>query len=153
RQRLREAAFTEVLRRIREEDPPRPSTRLLTTEETASIAARRGTEPARLAKLVRGDLDWIVMKALEKDRSRRYETANGLARDIEHYLHDEPVEAGPPSAAYRLRKLVRKHRGALAAMATFAVLLATGAAVSTWQALLARTAERLALSAQRGEAE
>ena len=105
RQRLREAAFTEVLRRIREEEPHRPSTRLLTTEETASVAARRGTEPAKLAKLVRGDLDWIVMKALEKDRTRRYETANGLARDIERYLHDEPVEAGPPSSGYRLRKL------------------------------------------------
>jgi serine/threonine protein kinase/tetratricopeptide (TPR) repeat protein len=153
RQRLREAAFTEVLRRIREEEPPKPSTRLLTTEETASVAARRGTEPAKLAKLVRGDLDWIVMKALEKDRTRRYESANGLARDIERYLHDEPVEAGPPSAGYRLRKLARKHRGALAAVATVATLLATEAAVSTWQAFLARAAERRALLAQRGEAE
>src|SRR5262249_29969254 len=76
---LHAAASTEVLRRIREEDPPRPSTRLATTEQTASIAAARGTEPARLVRLVRGDLDWIVMKALEKDRDRRYQTANGLA--------------------------------------------------------------------------
>ncbi len=150
---MREAAFTEVLRRIREEEPPKPSTRLLTTEETASVAARRGTEPAKLAKLVRGDLDWIVMKALEKDRTRRYEMANGLARDIERHLHDEPVEVGPPSAGYRLRKFARKHRGALAVVATVAVLLATAAAVSTWQALLARASERRALSAQRGEAE
>ena len=118
-----------------------------------SIAAQRGTEPAKLAKLVRGDLDWIVMKALEKDRTRRYETASGMARDIERYLQDEPVEAGPPRAGYRLRKLAWKHRNALAAAATFIFLLAIGAAVSTWQALQARAAERAAVAARRGESE
>jgi serine/threonine protein kinase len=111
RHRLHAAAFTEVLRRIREEDPPRPSTRLATTEQTASIAASRGTEPARLARLVRGDLDWIVMKALDKDPARRYETAEGLEHDIRRHLDGDPVEAGPPSAWYRLRKFARKHRG------------------------------------------
>src|SRR5262249_10236899 len=104
RSRLREAAFTEVLRRIREEEPPRPSTRLSTTEHTASIAAARGTEPARLARQVRGDLDWIVMKALEKEPARRYETADNLARDLVRHLEGDPVEAGPPSASYRLSK-------------------------------------------------
>ncbi len=76
-----------------------------------SIAANRGTEPAKLTRLVRGELDWIVMKALEKDRNRRYETANGLAMDVQHYLRDEPVEACPPSALYRLRKFARRNRG------------------------------------------
>ncbi len=112
RGRLREAAFAEVLRRIREEDPPRPSTRLETTQQTASIAAQRSTEPARLARLVRGDLDWIVMKALEKDRTRRYESAGGLARDVQRHLAGDPVEAGPPSALYRLGRFAQASRRA-----------------------------------------
>jgi serine/threonine protein kinase/tetratricopeptide (TPR) repeat protein len=141
RRRLREAAFTEVLRRIREEEPPKPSTRLSTTQETASIAAQRGTEPARLAKLVRGDLDWIVMKALEKDPARRYETADGLARDIRRHLEGDPVEAGPPSAVYRLRKLARKHRAVLTTVSAFAAVLVAATAISTWQAIRARQAE------------
>jgi serine/threonine protein kinase len=141
RQRLRQAAFTEVLRRIREEDPPRPSTRLATTEETASIAAQRGTEPARLARLVRGELDWIVMKALEKDRTRRYETSSGLAADIQRYLNGDPVDAGAPSAVYRLRKFARKHRLALGTAAAFICLLALAAALSAWQAVRATRAE------------
>jgi serine/threonine protein kinase/TPR repeat protein len=125
RKRLRSVAYTEAVRIIREEEPPRPSARLSTTEELAAIAAKRKIEPARLARLVRGELDWIVMKCLEKDRTRRYETANGLARDVERYLNDEPVEACPPSAAYRLRKVLRKHRGpVLAAAAVLACLLA-----------------------------
>ncbi len=103
--RLRQAAYTEILKRIKEEEPPKPSTRLSDSREIlASIAARRGTEPARLMKLVRGDLDWIVMKALEKDRSRRYETASGFGRDVQRFLDGDPVEACPPSAAYRFRK-------------------------------------------------
>src|SRR5207253_4754794 len=91
KKRLRQAAFDEVLRIIREEEPPKPSTRLSTTEELPSIAANRGLEPKKLSGLVRGELDWIVMKCLEKDRNRRYETANGLAHDVECYLHDTPV--------------------------------------------------------------
>jgi serine/threonine protein kinase/predicted Zn-dependent protease len=113
--RAREAALLEVLRVIREEEPPRPSTRLSTTAELPAIAARRGLEPKKLSGLLRGELDWIVMKALDKDRGRRYETANGLARDLERYLHDQPVEACPPSPWYALRKLARRYRAALAA--------------------------------------
>src|SRR5206468_6499908 len=110
RKRFQAAAFLEVLRLIREEDPPRPSTRLSTTEGLPSIAANRGLEPKKLSGLVRGELDWIVMKALEKDRNRRYETATGFAADVQRYLADEAVLACPPSARYRLRKFVRKHR-------------------------------------------
>jgi eukaryotic-like serine/threonine-protein kinase len=156
RRRLREAAFTEVLRRIREEEPPRPSTRLSTTQETASIAASRGTEPARLARLVRGDLDWIVMKALEKEPERRYETADNLARDILRHLEGDPVEAGPPSASYWLRKFARKHRGVLATASAFVALLVAATAISTRQAIRATRAEGRAqdnlLKAQREEA-
>ena len=145
RAKLRQAGYAEILRRIREEEPPKPSTRLSASKPAlASIAAQRRTEPAKLARLVRGELDWIVMKALEKDRTRRYETANGLARDIERYLHDEPVEACPPSATYRLRKLARKHRAAMATLAGFAAVILIAAIVSTLLAIRATTAERLA---------
>jgi serine/threonine protein kinase len=139
---LRGAAYSEILRKVREEEPPRPSTRLSESKDLlATISAQRQTEPARLTKLVRGEVDWIVMKALEKDRSRRYETANGLARDIQRYLDGDPVEAGPPSAAYRLRKLARKHRAALGLAAAFGAVLAAAAAISTWQAARALRAE------------
>jgi eukaryotic-like serine/threonine-protein kinase len=111
------------LRMIQEDEPPKPSTRLSTTQQLASIAAQRRAAPRDLAKLVRGELDWIVMKALEKDRTRRYESASGLARDVERYLHDEPVEAGPPSARYRLRKYARKYRRGLQVAGAFAFLL------------------------------
>src|SRR5262249_27234923 len=135
RQRLREASLAEVLRMIKDEEPPRPSTRLSGTREAAQVAAARRTEPARLGKLLRGELDWVVMRCLEKDRARRYDTANGLARDLERYLRDEPVEAGPPGAGYRLRKLARKHRAALGVAGVSVALLALAAAVSTWQAV------------------
>ncbi len=145
KQRLKEAAITEVLRLIREEEPPTPSTRLGDSRESlASISAQRRLEPARLTKEVRGELDWIVMKCLEKDRSRRYETANGLARDIQRYLTEEAVEAGPPSARYKLRKFAHKHRKLLVVAAAFALLLAIGTAFSTWQAVRATIAERAA---------
>src|SRR5262245_21525679 len=111
RKRLKGAGLLEALRLIREEEPPRPSTRLSTTADLPTIADRRGTEPRKLGGLVKGELDWIVMKCLEKDRNRRYDTASGLARDLERYLHDEPVLACPPSPGYRLRKLVRRHKG------------------------------------------
>jgi serine/threonine protein kinase len=122
RQRLQEAPLLEVLRLIREEEPPRPSTRLSTTEALPSISAQRQLEPAKLTRLVRGELDWIVMKALEKDRARRYETANGLAKDLRRYLDDEPVEAGPPSVWYRFRKWVHRNGGP-GAMAVATILL------------------------------
>ena len=100
-----------MLRVIREEEPPQPSTQLSTADALPSIAANRGTEPTKLTGLLRGELDWIVMKALEKDRTRRYETANGFAADIQRYLAGEPVHAHPPSAAYRLKKFLRKNKG------------------------------------------
>ena len=121
--RVKEAALLEVLRVIREEEPPRPSTRLTATDELPSIAAQRGLEPKSLSGIIKGELDWIVMKALDKDRDRRYETANGLARDVERYLRDEAVTACPPSATYRLRKLVRRHRLAVSAAVTFVLIL------------------------------
>ena len=111
RKRLHAAAFDEMLRIIREEDPPKPSQRLSTSGTRASVAACRHTEPKKLALLVRGELDWIVMKALEKDRNRRYETANGLGMDIQRYLSDEHVLACPPSAGYRLRKFAPEQDG------------------------------------------
>lgn len=131
--RLRSAAFGELLRIIREEDPPTPSGRLSgLTEHLGAIASRRGTTPERLGRLVRGELDWIVMRALEKDRTRRYETASALAADVERFLRDEPVEAGPPSAVYRLRKALRRHRTAAATAAVVAITLlaATGVSVA-----------------------
>src|SRR5262249_7215711 len=128
-----EAALLEVLRVIREEEPPKPSTRLSSTDELPSISAQRHTEPAKLTKLVRGELDWIVMKALEKDRNRRYETANGFAMDVQRYLADEQVLACPPSAGYRLRKFVRRNKRSLVTAGLLAVMLlaAVGAVAGT----------------------
>ncbi|HZY83443.1 MAG TPA: serine/threonine-protein kinase [Gemmataceae bacterium] len=147
---LRRAAYAEVLRRVRDSEPPRPSTRLSESKETlANAAARRRTGPAQLAKEVRGDLDWIVMKCLEKDRTRRYETASALARDVERYLADEPVEACPPGAGYRLRKLLRKHRTAVGTAAAFVLLLLAGVAVSAALAVRATEAEGRALDKER----
>lgn len=130
KKRVKEAALLEVLRVIREEEPPRPSTRLSSTEELPSISAQRHTEPAKLTKLVRGELDWIVMKALEKDRNRRYETANGFAMDVQRYLADEAVQACPPSVAYRLRKFARRNKAAIGVAGMvlfFLILLGSGA--------------------------
>jgi eukaryotic-like serine/threonine-protein kinase len=154
KKQLREAAYDEIRRLIREVEPPKPSTRLSqSTESLPSVAAQRRMEPAKLSKLVRGDLDWITMKALEKDRTRRYETANALARDIQRYLSDEPVEACPPSASYRLRKFARKNRAMLTTAATIAMLLVAGIAVSAWQAVRATQAERAAQAARIEETE
>jgi serine/threonine protein kinase/Flp pilus assembly protein TadD len=147
KEQLKQAAFDEIRRIIREDEPPKPSTRISTAEAAPSIAAQRQTEPARLARLVRGELDWIVMKALEKDRNRRYETATGFARDIEHYLNDEPVIACPPSAAYRLRKFVQRNRGGVvvsALLLAFLLLLGSGVGwtVRDRAARLARSEEQ-----------
>jgi serine/threonine protein kinase len=125
RPRLRQAALDEVVRLIREEEPPRPSARLSSSGNLPRIAADRRTEPGRLTTLVRGELDWIVMRCLEKNRARRYESASALVRDAERYLHDEPVEACPPSMGYRLRKFVRKNRGSVSA-ATLVFLAVLG---------------------------
>jgi eukaryotic-like serine/threonine-protein kinase len=132
-QQLRSVAFTEMLRLIREVEPPRPSMRLSSSEELATIVAHRKLELRRLPKLVRYDLDWIVMKALEKDRGRRYETANALAQDVQRYLDDEPVLAGPPRAGYRLRKFLRRNKGPVLAAALVFLALVGGIVGTTWQ--------------------
>jgi WD40 repeat protein/serine/threonine protein kinase len=123
KERFKKAAYDEIRRIIREEEPPKPSTRLSDSKDSLpEISAHRHTESAKLTKLVRGELDWIVMKALEKDRNRRYEMASALAADVERYLHDEPVQACPPSALYRFRKFARRNQR-VAVMASFALVL------------------------------
>ena len=144
RKQLKEVLFLELLRVIREDESPRPSMRLSTTEELPSIAACRHVEPRKLSGLVRGELDWIVMKALEKDRDRRYETANGLAADLRRYLDDEPVQACPPSAWYRCRKFTRRNKGPVLASAMVLLVLIGGIIGTTWgfvRAVRARQAE------------
>ena len=141
RQSLGQAAVMEILRIVREVEPPRPSDRLSTSNALPSIAANRQTEPAKLTMLMRGELDWVVMKALEKDRARRYDTANALARDVQRYLADEIVEARPPSAGYRLRKFVRKHKTAFTMTSMAAALLLFGIVATSWQAIRATLAE------------
>src|SRR5687767_13087657 len=144
KKRLGSAAPDEVRRIIREEDPPRPSTRIssLTGEARTAVSALRKTDPKGLGRLVRGELDWIVMRALEKDRTRRYETASGLAGDVQRHLDDEPVQACPPTAGYRLRKLARRHKAALLTAAVVGSVLVLATAVSSWQAVRARAAVR-----------
>ncbi len=145
RKRLSQAAYDELIRIIRQEEPPKPSTRLSRSGESLpTIAAQRKADPARLSGIFRGDLDWITMKALEKDRSRRYETADGLAHDIQRYLSDQPVEACPPTVAYRFRKFARRNRAALGTAAIVALALVGGIVISTWQAVRATVAEKAA---------
>ena len=150
RKRITKAAFLEVLRVIREEESPRPSTRLSTTEELPSIAACRDITPRKLYRgLMRGELDWIVMKRLEKDRNRRYETANGLADDLQRHLDDEPVQACPPSSSYRLRKAARRYKVPLAVASAFTVLLLGAFALVTWGWRAERAARAEAVAAQQ----
>jgi eukaryotic-like serine/threonine-protein kinase len=148
RKRLKEAALDELLRIIHEEEAPRPSIKLSTSQTLPSIAASRRTEPARLSTLVRGELDWIVMKALEKDRNRRYETASGFALDIQRHLNDEAVLACPPSASYRMRKFARKNKAFFATTALVSGALVLGLFGTSWQAIRATREERLALASQ-----
>jgi tRNA A-37 threonylcarbamoyl transferase component Bud32/tetratricopeptide (TPR) repeat protein len=138
---LRQAALDEVLRMIREDDPPTPSRRLGASEALPSVAANRRTEPSRLGRLVLGDLDRVVMKALEKDRERRYESAAALADDIDRFLNHEPVSAGPPTATYRLRKFVRRNRAAVTAAGLVLIALVVGVVGTTW-GLVRASAER-----------
>jgi WD40 repeat protein/serine/threonine protein kinase len=151
--RLRSAAYDEIRRIIREDEPPRPSTRLSTLGDALTdIAKHRNVQPGELRRIVRGDLDWVVMKSLEKDRTRRYETANELAQDIGRHLSDEPVIAGPPSTVYRLRKFVRRNRTTVASSLLLATAIVVGLIVSTmlyFQAEQAREKE----SAARVKAE
>jgi len=144
RDQLRKAAVDEVLRLIREVEPPRPSVRLSSSASLASIAAQRSIDPRHLQKSLAGDLDWIVMKSLEKERTRRYETASGLLRDIERFLNDEVVDACPPSRSYRLKRFVRKHKGQVIAVSGVLLALVIGLAATTWQWRQARQAERAA---------
>ncbi|HEX3601877.1 MAG TPA: serine/threonine-protein kinase, partial [Lacipirellulaceae bacterium] len=135
--RLRLAAFDEVLRIIREEEPPKPSTRLSANQSLASIAANRHLEPKRLTTMVSGDLDWIVMRDLEKERSRRYETTSALASDIERYLTDQPVEARRPTRRYRLSKFIRRNKLGVLAGTAIVAALAIGLVASTYFAATA----------------
>jgi WD40 repeat protein/serine/threonine protein kinase len=138
KERLKEASYDEIRRIIREEEPVKPSTRISTLGR--AVSANRKSEPRRLGQLFRAELDWIVLKALEKDRNRRYDTASSFAADVQRYLHDEPVQACPPSALYRLRKFARRNKLALitaSAIAIVVLLAVMGLAVSTtliWQA-------------------
>jgi eukaryotic-like serine/threonine-protein kinase len=150
---LRQAAFDEMRRIIREDEPQKPSTRLSSLGEMLTpTSMKRSSDPRHLNRSVHGELDWIVMRALEKDRKRRYETANDFAADVMRYLTDQPVEACPPSASYRFRKFARRNRSSLATVALVALALVAGTAVSIWQAVLATNAEARADS-QRDRAE
>jgi serine/threonine protein kinase/WD40 repeat protein len=141
KERFKQAAYDEIRRIIREEEPPKPSTRLSTADGLPSIAANRGVEPKKLSGLVRGELDWIVMKALAKDRNRRYESANAFAADVQRYLADEPVQACPPSMGYRLRKCVRRHKAPVLAGSLVLLALVVGIIGTTWGLIRATDAE------------
>jgi serine/threonine protein kinase/tetratricopeptide (TPR) repeat protein len=143
---LKKVGLDEMRRIIREEEPPTPSQRLSTLEAKAcsTVSERRGVEDRRLRQLLQGELDWIVMKALEKDRNRRYESASAFATDVQRYLNDEPVEACPPSTGYRLRKYVRRNRRWLVTAGVVAGALMAATAVSLWQAARATEAQHQA---------
>jgi serine/threonine protein kinase/tetratricopeptide (TPR) repeat protein len=157
--RLKKAALSEMIRIIQEEEPSKPSTRLSTDESLPSLAALRQTEPRKLMTMLRGELDWVVMKCLEKSRDRRYETASALSRDIQRYLADEPVEARPPSAGYRLKKFVRRNKVQVVAASLVLIALVGGMIGTTYglfRAKRAAAAERIAKRdavAKREEAE
>jgi serine/threonine protein kinase/Flp pilus assembly protein TadD len=145
KERLQQASYGEMCRILRDEEPPRPSTRINTLGQAATTAsARRRSAPRELSRLLHGELDWIVLKALEKDRNRRYESASALAADVERYLHDEAVLACPPAWGYGLRQLARRHKRALITVMAVALALVLGTVASTWEALRAKRAETLA---------
>ena len=153
RKELQKAGLLEILRVVREEEPPRPSTKLSTADALPSLSANRSTEPKKLTGLLRNELDWIVMKALEKDRARRYETANGLAADVNRYLCGEAVLAHPPSATYRVMKFARRNRGQVIAASLVLLALLAGIAGTTVGLFEAKKQERLALDARQAEAD
>jgi dipeptidyl aminopeptidase/acylaminoacyl peptidase len=148
---LMSKGFAEIMRVIREVEPHKPSTRLSSLGDTGTRTAeqRRAVDPKKLSHTLRGDLDWIIMKCLEKDRTRRYETANGLAMDIRRYLGGEPVVAAPPSVAYRLKKFIRRHRVMVTAGSAVAAALLIGIIAFAWQAKIARDQRDLAVQAQK----
>jgi serine/threonine protein kinase len=145
-ERLLAAGMDEMRRMIRETEAPKPSTRLASTADgkLRLIASQRGWEPKKLSLFLRGDLDWIILKALEKERERRYPTAAAFGEDIERFLRDEPVLASPPSVSYRTRKFVHRHRGPVAAAAAFLLMVAAAAGVSSVLAVKATRAEKRA---------
>jgi non-specific serine/threonine protein kinase/serine/threonine-protein kinase len=143
---MKRAAFDEIRRIIREDEPLKPSNRISSAQTAPNIAARRHTEPAKLARLMRGELDWIVMKALEKDRNRRYETASSFAKDIDRYLQDEAVQACPPSTAYRLKKFVRRNKAGVLAGTAIAAALIAGLLATSIGLLEARRQAKIARS-------
>ena len=151
KQRFKEAAWDEICRLIREEEPPRPSVRLSSSDAALSIAAFRHTEPEKLGRQLRGDLDWIVLKSLEKDRNRRYETANGLAMDIQRYLDNEPIMARPPTSLYRFQKMVRRNKLAFAASGAVLAALVFGLGLSTWLFIQEREARQRAVAAEAAQ--
>jgi tRNA A-37 threonylcarbamoyl transferase component Bud32 len=152
--KLLSKGFAEMMRAIREDEPHKPSTRVSSFGDTGTrTALLRKVDASKLSSLLRGDLDWIVMKCLEKDRNRRYETANGLAADIRRHLNDEPVTAGAPSAGYKLRKFVRRNRGQVLAAGAVVAALLCGVVAFAWQATEARDQRDRAVAAQRAEAE
>ena len=150
-QELLQAGLDEMRRRIREEEPMRPSTRLSTmaAADLTQVAQQRHVEPAKLTRFIRGDLDWIVMKCLEKDRRRRYETANGLATDIKRHLTNEPVVACPPSTAYRFQKLIRRNKLGVAAVAAVLAALVMGLSIAAWQYFEKSKAYNRAVAAEK----
>ncbi len=151
--RMLSVPYDELRRIIREDEPPRPSAFIDTLGQArTAVAVRRKLPPDRFVQLLRGDLDWVVMKSLEKDRTYRYQTASGLAHDINRHLHDEPVEARPPSARYRFQKLARRNRVAITTAAPVCATLICGTILSTWQAIRATRAERAAEAARLAEA-
>jgi serine/threonine protein kinase/WD40 repeat protein len=143
-QRFREAAFDEALRIIRDEEPPKPSTKVSASDALPSIAANRHTAPARLSKEVYGELDCIVMKCLEKDRTRRYESASSLARDVERHLNCEPVQARPQATIYKAQRFVKRNKVFIVAVGTIAMTLLAASIFSTFSAIRAGRAERRA---------
>ena len=159
RETIKKAAIDEMLRLIREQEAPTPSSRLSSSDAAPSTAANRQTEPQKLGRFIKGELDWIVLKALSKDRDRRYETANGFAKDIERFLNHEPVLAGPPTASYRLRKFIRRNRGPVIAASLVLLALVAGVIGTTIGFVRAsRAAEqerqaRLEADAERQKAE
>ena len=154
KQQVAEGALTELLKSIRDQEPPKPSTRISESRNTLEqVSAQRKLEPVRLAKYLRGDLDWVVMRSLDKDRNRRYESATSFALDLQRFLNQEPVEARPPSLGYRLSKFTRKHRVLLATLTIFFGVLSLATLFSIWQAVRATQAEQVAKANERQKTE
>lgn len=153
--KLQRLAMDEILRHIREKEPPRPSARLttLTQQELTIVAQGRQIEPARLPNLLRGDLDWIIMKCLEKDRDRRYGTANGVAADLQRYLNDEPIVARPPGNLYRFQKMVRRNKKSFVAASAVIVAVLVGLGVSSWLFFKEKEARQRAVVAENAQSK